>query len=141
MIVLDTDHFSELENRSSKKGAGLRERIAQGPDRQVATTIVSIEEQLRGRLAVINQKPIGPAQVLPYTKLIELIEFYSGWSILPFDQIAVERFRDLKAARIRIGTMDLKIAAIVLTLEAKLFSANLRDFGQVPGLLVENRLS
>jgi tRNA(fMet)-specific endonuclease VapC len=141
MIVLDTDHFSQMENRSSKKGAELRERIAQGPDRQVATTIGSIEEQLRGRLAVINQKPVGPAQILPYTKLIDLIEFYSGWSIPQFDQIAVEHFRDLKAAKIRIGTMDLKIVAIVLTLDAKLLSANLRDFRQVPGLLVEDRLS
>jgi tRNA(fMet)-specific endonuclease VapC len=96
MIILDTDHFSELEHRNSKKAPKLRERLAQVGDRQVATTIISIEEQLRGRLAVINQKPVGDEQVLPYTKLIELIEFYPGWRILPFDQIAVERFHNLR---------------------------------------------
>jgi tRNA(fMet)-specific endonuclease VapC len=141
MIVLDTDHLSELERLASRKGTKLRERLAQVPDRPVATTIVSVEEQLRGRLAVINEKRVGIEQGLPYTRLIELIEFYSGWPILPFDQIAVERFHNLRAARIRIGTMDLKIAAIVLALGATLLSANLRDFRQVPGLSVEDWLA
>ena len=128
MIILDTDHFSELEHRNSKKAPKLRERLAQVGDRPVATTIVSIEEQLRGRLALINQKPVGAEQVLPYTKLIELIEFYPGWRILPFDQIAVERFHNLRGAKVRIGTMDLKIAAIVLALECD------APLGESPGL-------
>ena len=35
---------------------------------------------------------------------------------------------------IRIGTTDLKIAAIALTHQGTLLSSNLRDFDQVPGL-------
>ena len=42
--------------------------------------------------------------------------------------------------RIRIGTNDLKIGSITLVNEALLLSANLRDFEQIPGLLVENWL-
>lgn len=40
--------------------------------------------------------------------------------------------------RPRIGTMDLKIAAIALANDATLLSRNLRDFGKVPGLRVED---
>jgi tRNA(fMet)-specific endonuclease VapC len=140
MIVLDTDHLSELERRGSAKGTRLLQRLQLQSD-PIAATVVSIEEQFRGRLAGINRVPSGPKQVHPYWRLVELIAFYSGWSILPFDQPAVQRFLDLTAAKIRIGTMDLKIAAIVLVHQATLLPANLRDFRQVPGLLVEDWLS
>jgi tRNA(fMet)-specific endonuclease VapC len=46
----------------------------------------------------------------------------------------------LRKQRIRIGSQDLKIAAIALTRDALLLSANLRDFRHVPGLRVENWL-
>jgi tRNA(fMet)-specific endonuclease VapC len=140
MIVLDTDHLSELERRGSAKGGKLLQRLQLQSD-PIAATIVSIEEQFRGRLAGISRIPAGPKQVHPYSKLIELIGFYSRWSILPFDQPAAQQFLDLKAARVRIGTMDLKIASIVLIHQATLLSANLRDFRQVPGLLVEDWLT
>ncbi len=42
--------------------------------------------------------------------------------------------------RIRIGTTDLKIAAIALTHQGTLLSSNRRDFDQVPGLRVEDWL-
>jgi tRNA(fMet)-specific endonuclease VapC len=40
--------------------------------------------------------------------------------------------------KIRIGTMDLKIAAIALAHGATLLSRNLVDFKKVPGLTVED---
>lgn len=40
----------------------------------------------------------------------------------------------------RIGTMDLKIAAICLAHDATLLTRNLVDFEKVPGLRVENWL-
>jgi tRNA(fMet)-specific endonuclease VapC len=46
----------------------------------------------------------------------------------------------LRAARIRIGTCDLKIASICLVDGATLLSRNLADFTQVPSLHVENWL-
>jgi tRNA(fMet)-specific endonuclease VapC len=140
MIILDTDHLTELQRRDSAKGKKLFDRLRPHAD-SIAATIVSIEEQLRGRLAGINQNPTGTEQVRPYSRLIELLEFYSGWSVVSFDQAAAQRFLDLRAAKIRIGTMGLKIAAIVLSHPARLLSANLRDFRQVPGLLVEDWLS
>ena len=45
-------------------------------------------------------------------------------------------YQRLRRLRVRIGTMDLKIAAIVLTHDATLLTKNLSDFRKVPGLKV-----
>ncbi|OYV73855.1 MAG: hypothetical protein B7Z74_03225 [Deltaproteobacteria bacterium 21-66-5] len=64
----------------------------------------------------------------------------SDWEIVAFDERAAEQFTGLRRQRLRIGTMDLKIASIALVDDATLVTANLRDFSQVPGLRCENWL-
>jgi tRNA(fMet)-specific endonuclease VapC len=140
MIVLDTDHISELQHPNSVRGARLSGRLAVVPQGEVATTIVSVEEQLRGWLAAIHQQPAGVKQVDAYADLARLIQFYRNWVVLPFDLLAAEQFHRLKSQKIRISTMDLKIAATAIRHGATLLSANLRDFRQVPGLSVEDWL-
>ena len=141
MIVLDTDHLSELQRPHSRRRVRLVERLKLQGDRSIVTTIVSVEEQFRGRLAMINSRPAGIEQVVPYAELNELLKFFVEWIALPFDTQASQRFQDLRATKLRIGTMDLKIAAIVLAHNGRLLSANLRDFRQVPNLLLEDWLS
>ena len=53
---------------------------------------------------------------------------------------AAQMLRQLQQAKLRIGTMDLKIAAIAIVHQATLLSRNLSDFGQVPHLHVEDWL-
>jgi tRNA(fMet)-specific endonuclease VapC len=141
MIVLDADHISELQYPNSVRGAALLRRLDAVDSDQVITAIVTFEEQMRGWLAMINKQPAGISQVDAYTNLVEVMQFYRTWILLPFDRLAAEEFHQLKSQKIRIGTMDLKIAAIVLARQGTLLSANLRDFRQVPNLSVENWLS
>jgi tRNA(fMet)-specific endonuclease VapC len=141
MIVLDTDHISDLQHPNSVRGTRLSGRLGVVPPGQVATTIISAEEQMRGWLAAIHQQPAGIKQVDTYADLVRLIEFYRNWLILPFDRLAAEQFHRLKSQKIRISTMDLKIAATALRHGATLLSANLHDFRQVPGLSVEDWLA
>ena len=49
-------------------------------------------------------------------------------------------FQRLRKSGVRIGTMDLRIASIVIANNATLLSANLRDFLRIPSLRVENWL-
>lgn len=63
---------------------------------------------------------------------------YRRVNILDFDNLAATQFAVLQSQRIRIGTMDLKIAAIALANDATLLSRNLKDFCKVPGLKVED---
>ncbi len=56
--------------------------------------------------------------------------------VLDFDERAGVEYQRLRRLRIRIGTMDLKISAIVFTHDATLLSENLSDFRKVPCLKV-----
>jgi tRNA(fMet)-specific endonuclease VapC len=141
MIVLDTDHISELQYPNSARGARLFDRMSSVANEQIAATIVTVEEQMRGWLATINKHRAGISQVDAYSRYLETVHFFRPWLILPFDKIAAAEFQSLRSQDIRIGTMDLKIAAIVLTRGGKLLSANRRDFRQVPNRLVEDWLA
>ncbi len=68
------------------------------------------------------------------------MESLAGLGLLGFDDDAAEVFESLLEMRPRIGTMDLKIAAICLAHDVLLLSRNLLDFEKVPGLKVENWL-
>jgi tRNA(fMet)-specific endonuclease VapC len=95
---------------------------------------------MRGWLATIAKERTALRQVVGYQELAKLFEFYQAFEIVPFDEAAARHFDELRGQRIRLGTMDLKIAATALVQNALLLSANLRDFQQVPGLRVENWL-
>lgn len=140
MIILDTDHLSLLQHRGNAKYTQLAERLAEVDvnDEVICTSVISLEEQMRGWLAAIAKAKKLEDQTLYYRRLAELPHFYSSWNIVEFGKLAAEEFLRLRKAKIRIGTMDLKIASIALVNEATLLSANLRDFQQVPGLDVQD---
>lgn len=138
MFVLDTDHLSELEVRSP---AGLRllRRLEQSREDAVITA-VTCEEQLRGWLAEIHRQKRPRDQITGYARLIRTIETLARWTILPLDDESSAAFDSLTKQRVRIGTNDLKIAAITLAHDATLLTRNTRDFAKVPGLRFENWL-
>ena len=104
----------------------------------VACAIVSVEEVVRGWLAVISRRPDVHKQVPAYARPQRFFNVLSSWQIVPFDERAAGRFEILRRQRIRIGTMDLKIASIALVNHALVVTANVRDYSLVPGLRWEN---
>jgi tRNA(fMet)-specific endonuclease VapC len=140
MILLDTDHLTVLAFSRSEQHTRLKGRMAASNDQDFATTIVNAEEQMRGWLAGINRLRKVHQQTPAYKHLLELLGFLGELSLIPFDFRAADEFELLRKAKVRIGSMDLKIASIALVHNALLLSANLRDFQQVPGLRVENWL-
>lgn len=65
-------------------------------------------------------------------------EFFKNIRLLSFDLESARRYSALRRQKIRIGTQDLRIAAMVLTTGAVLVTRNLRDFVQVPELATED---
>jgi len=137
MIILDTDHISMLQYRDSPQAFALQAHLGALPE-DVATTVITVEEQMRGWLGLIHRHTNVHHQIGYYDRLITLLAFFADWDILPFDQHAADVFESLRQQRVRIGTMDLKIASIALVHNATLWSGNLQDFQQVPGLHVED---
>ena len=140
MIVLDTSYISYFQYPDDVRANSLRERLFASPDPDIVTTAITPEEQMRGWLSAIHGQRDVHRQVTYYERLVGLFRFFADWRILPFDDLAADKFQSLRAQRVRIGTMDLKIASIVLIHDATLLSSNLRDFDQVPGLRVEDWL-
>lgn len=140
MILLDTDHLSILSYPKTPRCKALQARLDLSPDQEIGTTIITVEEQWRGWFAVIARHRDIRRQVRAYQELVELHAFLNGWTILPFDDAAADRFEQLRAAGARIGSMDLKIASIALVHAAVVLSANLQEIQKIPGLRVENWL-
>jgi len=138
MYILDTDHLSVLE-RGGDAAQNLRERLKTIEPTQVAASIISYEEQMRGWLSYIAQAKTVAEQVDPYKQLRRQLKNYCAIPILEFDEDAAKEFQRLKKLhRQKLGTMDLKIAAIVLVNRAILLTRNNRDFRQVANLSIED---
>ena len=138
MIILDTDHIATLKYSNSDRFVRLAQRMAESVDQDFVTTAITFEEQVRGWLAQINRSAEPRKQVPAYTELTGLIEFYSYWTVIPFDDQAADRFTEFRRQKIRTGTMDLKIAPIAVTQNCLLLTANTRDFEAVPGLRTQD---
>lgn len=139
MILLDTDHLSVLLDQRDARRDQLQERMESALE-PVACTIVSLEEILRGWLAAIRRRHEITGQIIAYSRLTGLFVTMGNWNIMTVDDSAARQFAVLRSQRVRIGSMDLKIASIALIHDATLVTANLRDFLQVPGLRSENWL-
>jgi tRNA(fMet)-specific endonuclease VapC len=138
MILVDSDHLSVLLDLRERRRAILIARLAATSGASIP--IVAIEEQLRGWLAQIRRVKELHKQVLPYAHFATAIEFFQNTKIVRWSAVAADIFGDLRKRGVRIGTQDLKIGALALEHNARLLSANLRDFQQIPGLQVEDWL-
>src|SRR5262249_11667799 len=94
--------------------SNLRRRLRALPERNVLTTIISIEEQMRGWLSLIS-KAKSREEVATYNRLRTLSDFFRDIPILNYDEAAARQFGLLRGLRLSVGTMDLKIASIALS--------------------------
>jgi tRNA(fMet)-specific endonuclease VapC len=140
MIVLDTNYVSLIQHPADVRAETIRNRLLASSDSDIVITAIKPEEQMCGWLSAIHGQRDVQRQVVYYDRLVGLFRFFGSWRILPFDNAAAATFQSLRAQRVRISTMDLKIASIVLVHGATLLSDNTRDFEQVPGLRLEDWL-
>lgn len=107
----------------------------------IAITIVTAQEQMRGRMAGVNralQSYQTDKVVLAYNNLSETLNDLKRLEIVDLNQEASDRYLELRQQKIRIGTLDLLIACIVLSQNGILVTRNRRDFARVPGLIFED---
>lgn len=137
MYILDTDHLNVLD-RGGANSQRLLQRLASVSSSQVATSIISYEEQMRGWLSYITKAQSIMQQVETYKQLKRQLVSYCTIPVLEFDEQAAQVFQHLRREYPRLGTMDLKIASIALVNQAVLLTRNSTDFGQVSDLSIED---
>jgi tRNA(fMet)-specific endonuclease VapC len=137
-VLLDTDHLSVLQWEEQPACDRLRERLRGLPPDDVATSIISFQEQVQGWLAFLNRAR-KPAQIVTaYVRLETIWRWFLKMNVLSYTSEAQAHFAELKRTCPRLKTLDLRIAGIAVTTNSTLLSRNLRDFRQAPGLSVED---
>lgn len=134
LYILDSDHLSLYQRGHEALG----QRLLNVSSNQVAITVISAEELIRGRLAQIRKATKSQERVSSYYWFVRTLEFLRGFTVVGYSAQAEVRFQSLLNQKIRIGTQDLKIAAIVLSQQATLITRNRQDFERITGLKFED---
>lgn len=134
LYLLDTDHISLAQHQHPQIAAKI---LVTSPE-QLAVSIVTVQEQMQGRLAQVNAVRKTTELLPAYRLLHEAVTFFQTIRIIDFDKQAAAIFDNLRQHKIRIGTLDLRIASIALATGATLVTRNRRDFEKVPGLTIED---
>lgn len=134
MILVDTDVISNLM-RTAPSPALIR-RLAAVPPEEQFTSAITVGELIYGAYLSARTDII-------LQRLNERVS--RNLTVVPFDHAAAELYGQLRARLERAGTPlpepDLRIAAIALSRSFTLVTGNVRHFGRVPGLTVENWLA
>ncbi len=138
MIILDTDVWTLQQQGAGASFDSLAARLLQATDRDVRVSVVSVQEQLQGWLTHLSKANDVDRLVRGYERLREWVVKAGASPTVGYDERSASEFAKLRRSGIRIGTMDLRIAAIAIANDALLVSRNLRDFERVPGLRVED---
>jgi len=132
LYCFDTDVLSHVLRRDPPL-ALIRRLAAVPPDQQFTTAITA------GELIYGATKRSNPGLAERVRQVLS-----TAVAVLPFDLTAAEVYgslrSELEGAGKRLDEPDLRIASIVLAHGLTLVSGNVRHFGRVPGLAVENWL-
>jgi len=132
--ILDTDHISLYQ----RGDLNVINRLSSYNPKNLAVTVISLEEQMYGRLSEIKKATSAISLITAYSRLEITLDYFKSVQVLPFDQNAHTSFESLIRQKLRVGTQDLRIAAIALSVNGIVVTRNQKDFGKVPNLQVEN---
>ena len=136
--LLDTDHVSILQRESGPEFAAESARISRESRDELAFSVVSFHEQVLGAHTYINRAKKPDGVVRGYAMLARILRQFAVSPVLPFDADAATVFEGLGARRLRVATMDLRIAATALSRGLVLVTRNMSDFSGIPGLGTED---
>ena len=138
MFVLDSDHLSILQRPDAVEFKNLASRCAGRPANDFFVTIISFHEQINGWTKYIARAKQSDGLVRGYAELEGILDTFARAQVLPFGSAAAHVYDDLRAQRIRVGAMDVRIAAIVIANQMTLLTRNTVDFERIPNLAFED---
>ena len=138
MYVLDSDHLSILQRQQGLEFSNLVKRCAAFNASDFFVTIISFHEQVNGWTKYVARAKNAHALTRGYMELEGIIESFARAQVLPFSTAAADIYDELRKRRVRVGAMDLRIAAIVIANQMTLLTRNTVDFERVPDLTFED---
>ncbi|MBA3469627.1 MAG: type II toxin-antitoxin system VapC family toxin [Herpetosiphonaceae bacterium] len=132
MHLLDTDTLTHLWAGNER----VAQRLQMVADPDVATTVVTKAEVLRGRIDFLLKAATGPEVVRAQQLFTRTEDAFAQILVIAFDSGAAEHFERLRATKglAKVGRADLLIASIALAQRAIIVTRNLRHFRQIPGV-------
>lgn len=134
LYILDTDILSLYQHDHP---IVLRSLLNHTADR-IAISTVTIEEQINGWFSKARAVKTPQQQESAATFQILLVNSWHDFDLVAYSAAAVLRFELLWKSKLNVGRFDLRIASIALELGAAVVTRNRRDFGRVPGLVIED---
>jgi tRNA(fMet)-specific endonuclease VapC len=134
IYLLDTDTLSLLERGNES----IRERIATVPPKQIFVSIITVQEQVEGRLAQIKKAKTVAEQTQAYFLFSNTVRILQTVNLLDYTENVIQKFESLEKMKLNIGKMDMRIGAIALENNAIVATCNQRDYARIPNLSIED---
>ena len=134
MYVFDSDHLSILQRQAGEEFGNLMGRCSATSASDFFVTIVSFHEQVNGWTKYVARAKDARSLVRGYAKLEGILDSFARAQVLPFSDSAADVYEELRSQRARVGTMDLRIASIVIANQMTLLTRNTVDFERIPDL-------
>lgn len=136
--ILDTDQVSALLEGNN----AIKSKVAEVSPNDIAITVVTVQEIFNGWIVEINNTSEFKDLVRLYTKLSITLDFFKAVRILNFDETAsniceklIHENKELDKKKLQ---KDVRIAAITLSVDGVMVTANEKDFSLIHGLVIEN---
>ncbi|MEG4091073.1 type II toxin-antitoxin system VapC family toxin [Microcoleus sp. Pol12B4] len=133
--ILDTDHVSLILQNNPQV-------IANAAKHEISVTIVTVQELFNGWVGRINDPSLVHNLPGLYSKLWTTVKYLQTIEVLDFtpeaDTCLKKLLKDHPPLRKNRLEKDMRIAAIALSIGGTVVTRNQRDFGQVPGLSIED---
>lgn len=134
--VLDTDHVSILERKAGADYAVLVVNLNNHIGDGIGISAPTFHEQVLGAHDRIIQAKNATELLRGYEILTAVLDLHRNYPLLPYSAAAHAEWTRLKAQKVRVGTMDLRIASVALSQSLTLVTRNVADFGKVPNLAI-----
>ncbi len=133
-FVLDTDILVLFQEGHE---AVCRRLLSFGID-ELAISVITVEEVLSGWYTLLRRAKDAAQLARAYQRLADSVALLSRFRILSFTEPSIARFEQMKAKKLGVKFMDLRIAANSMEHGGTLITRNRRDFRPIVGLKTDD---
>jgi len=138
MYLLDTNHISCWQRGRGKGYERLFVNLQSKNPSDIFVSIISFHELVVGWNSYLAKAKSPEAIVKAYSQFESILADFAEMQKLSFDAKSMDIFLELKSLRLRVGTVDLRIASIAIANQFTLVTNNTVDFDRIPNLSLED---